>query len=290
MRVLFLLLFPVVALQDDVSSLVQKLGSDELEARNAAENKLVEIGEKARPALREALASKDNEVARRAKSALERIDWDEHIKSLPEAFPGEPMTWNFEGKVIGTVTMKASRKEDELVLEDSWEYEWEGKKHSLKATHVCKPDHVLTLRSVRVVQTQTPTYTWRAEVKDGMLLAETQGKETSGEEWTKRQSKEISATALTHFSLARLIGAFPRRKGFAFEFDLIEMPGILIRRNAKLTCLGEQEAEIGDKMIKAWKWELSGISRDHPDYKQFFWSKEGQVLCTPKGWLLGSSK
>ena len=290
MRVPLLLLFSMVALQDDVSNLVRKLGSDEFETRNAAESKLVELGEKAKPALREALTSKDSEVSARARSALERIEWDEHIKSLPKIFPGVPATWFVEGKAIGTVTMKVFQKEGKLVLEDSWDYEWEGKKQSLKATHVCKSDRALALESVQVVQTQTPPYTWRAEIKDGMLITETQGKETSGEEWTKRKSKEISSTALTHFSLARLIGAFPRRKGFAFEFDLIEPFGINIHRNVKLTCGGEEEVEVGERKIKAWKWELSGTSRDVPEYKQYYWLIEGKVVGTPKGWVLEPSK
>jgi hypothetical protein len=290
MRALLLLLFSTAALQDDISSLVRKLGSDELESRNAAESKLVEIGENAKPALREALASNDNEVATRARSALDRIEWDQYIKSLPKTFPGVPMTWFYEGNAIGTVTMKVSQKEDNLVLEDSWEYELEGKKHSVKATHVCKADRALTLKSAQVVQTATPAHTWRAEIKDGMLVTETQGKETSGQEWTKRHSKEITSPALTYFSLTRLIGAFPRRKGFAFEFDLIGTFGIDIRRNVKISCAGEEEVEVGEKRIMAWKWELSGTFRDNPNYKEYFWMKEGRVVGTPRGRLLEPSK
>jgi hypothetical protein len=58
---------------DDPAELVKKLGSDDYAAREEAQQKLVDMGEKAIPALEEALKSDDLEVRLRAGRALRAI-------------------------------------------------------------------------------------------------------------------------------------------------------------------------------------------------------------------------
>jgi hypothetical protein len=55
---------------DQVSDLIKKLGSDEFEARTAAQKKLQEIGPAAVEALKKAAESKDAEIQQRATSVL----------------------------------------------------------------------------------------------------------------------------------------------------------------------------------------------------------------------------
>ena len=68
------LLLCLVVLQDDLSKLVEHLGSDDPETRDAAAAKLLAKGEEARPALDKAAASGDAEVKARAKALLAHLD------------------------------------------------------------------------------------------------------------------------------------------------------------------------------------------------------------------------
>jgi hypothetical protein len=70
------LLVLALAVQDDASALIRKLGSETLEEREAASNALLKMGKAARPAILEATNHRDAEISRRAKSILERIEFD----------------------------------------------------------------------------------------------------------------------------------------------------------------------------------------------------------------------
>jgi hypothetical protein len=58
---------------DEIAKLIEKLGSDEIAEREAAEKKLVELGEKAEPSLKKA-ADLPGEQGARAKAALRKIE------------------------------------------------------------------------------------------------------------------------------------------------------------------------------------------------------------------------
>lgn len=69
-------LFLAFAVQDDASALIRKLGSENLEEREAATNGLLKLGKAARPAILDGVNHKDPEISRRAKSILERLEVD----------------------------------------------------------------------------------------------------------------------------------------------------------------------------------------------------------------------
>ena len=68
------LLLCLVIVQDDPSKLVEQLGADDPEARDAAAVKLLAKGEEARAALDKASSSGDAEVKARAKALLADLD------------------------------------------------------------------------------------------------------------------------------------------------------------------------------------------------------------------------
>ena len=65
-----------LAVQDDATTLICKLGSENLEDREAATNALLKMGKVARPAILNATNHKNPEISRRARSILERFDLD----------------------------------------------------------------------------------------------------------------------------------------------------------------------------------------------------------------------
>lgn len=111
---------------EDTLALVKKLGSEDYAVREDAQRKLVEMGEKAVPALEEALKSEDLEVRLRAGRALRAIGADAK-EEAPEqgvrqrAAPGSQvrgysMTMG-PGKVTVTVTRMVDGKEETKTYE-----------------------------------------------------------------------------------------------------------------------------------------------------------------------------
>lgn len=86
-----LLLIILAAAQDaEVDRLVARLGDDAPAAREEAERKLIEKGERALPALRRALESADPEVRARAQTAVARIEEDAaHMALQRQQRPGK---------------------------------------------------------------------------------------------------------------------------------------------------------------------------------------------------------
>jgi HEAT repeat protein len=68
------LLLPLLVSPQDADSLVETLRTGTLEERDAAEQKLLDLGEKAEPALRNAVAGSDNELKARAQDVLTVLD------------------------------------------------------------------------------------------------------------------------------------------------------------------------------------------------------------------------
>jgi hypothetical protein len=75
---------------EDAAALVKQLGSEDYAAREVAQKKLVEMGEKAVPALEEALKSEDLEVRLRAGRALRGIRGAKKVEPDSEPAPAEP--------------------------------------------------------------------------------------------------------------------------------------------------------------------------------------------------------
>jgi len=59
-----------------LDTLVERLGSDDIEARNHAEAELRRYGERAEKSLRQAIVASDAEIRIRARRLLDRIDWN----------------------------------------------------------------------------------------------------------------------------------------------------------------------------------------------------------------------
>jgi len=87
MRLLALLL--ALAGQDSADDLLRRLGSDSIEERDAASQKLRALGEAVRPALERASKDPDSEVARRAAALLRRLALRGRLSpQLRAAIPG----------------------------------------------------------------------------------------------------------------------------------------------------------------------------------------------------------
>jgi len=105
---------------EDAVALVKKLGSEDYAVREEAQKKLVEMGEKAVPALEDALKSDDLEVRLRAGRALRAIGAEAKQAEEPvEAAPGQaPARGQFQGmsmtmgngKVTVTITQMVDGK------------------------------------------------------------------------------------------------------------------------------------------------------------------------------------
>lgn len=106
---------------DDPAELVKKLGSDDYAVREEAQGKLIAMGEKAIPALEEALKSDDLEVRLRAGRALRAIGGEATQEEAPAKEAEEPAAPGvrtkstsvqmMDGKVTVTVTETVDGKE-----------------------------------------------------------------------------------------------------------------------------------------------------------------------------------
>ncbi|MCK6461420.1 MAG: PDZ domain-containing protein [Planctomycetes bacterium] len=106
---------------DDPAELVKKLGSDDYAVREEAQGKLIAMGEKAIPALEEALKSDDLEVRLRAGRALRAIGGEARQEEAPAKEAEEPAAPGvrtkstsvqmMDGKVTVTVTETVDGKE-----------------------------------------------------------------------------------------------------------------------------------------------------------------------------------
>ena len=70
--------------QDDIDRAVRQLGDDDFQVREQATRFLWSAGKAAEPALRGALKSGDPEVARRARTLLDRFQWGIYPDTPPE--------------------------------------------------------------------------------------------------------------------------------------------------------------------------------------------------------------
>lgn len=68
-------LLVTTAVAQDLDRFAADLGSPEFEVREAAQSRLASSGRTAIPSLRRAAAAPDPEIARRARAALEQIEW-----------------------------------------------------------------------------------------------------------------------------------------------------------------------------------------------------------------------
>jgi flagellar hook-basal body complex protein FliE len=103
-------------LQSKIKNFIKELGADESKARDNATKELKEIGEPAVPLLKEALESKDPEVAWRARIILKAIDRNkqkEANKEEPQS-EDEVQTWPKPPKASGNV---------QIIIQGSQPYE-----------------------------------------------------------------------------------------------------------------------------------------------------------------------
>ncbi len=126
---------------EDAAALVKQLGSEDYDAREEAQKKLVEMGDKAVPALEEALKSEDLEVRLRAGRALRAIGAGAKKADPPEeaaAAPGRAgQTRGFQmtmgpGKVTVTITEMVDGKPETKTYEGTSLEELKEKHPELK--------------------------------------------------------------------------------------------------------------------------------------------------------------
>jgi hypothetical protein len=257
-----------------IQSLILKLGSDQIEERREAERELIALGEKAEPALRKALASKDAEIVTRAKSALDALarvheekDWEERVKALPKTC-GTRKIRNGELEVALNTFLRGG----ELVFEDDATLALNGeKKPFVTIKTVCAADPTFLLREFSYELTDPTTgkkLSYVGKVKDGKLVV-------TGD---RSLARKVSMKTIGNLTFYRLLWTLPQRAGFAVECDVYDerlgfYPG------QKVIGVGEEEVEIDGKNLKAWKWEFA---RRIPDSKEvlleYYWVANGKLV------------
>lgn len=261
----------LLVVQDDVEDLVRRLGSDDIEECDEAARKLVELGEKAEPALRR--ASKGEEALNvRARTVLATIAAKreeeaclKRVRNLPKTYGERKFTYRLNGESIGGGVLRTREKDGLLELEDSLDIEVRGKSFSLKIAQTSTPDRWLSPREIRVAGKGGELTEYTATVEKGRLTAKCGAVE---------RVVDISDRTVTMFALLRVVSVLPASKGARFVFDSFEAEELNYKPGHELECLGEEEIELGGAKVKAWKWEQTGLGIR----TQRYWVRDGVLV------------
>ncbi len=266
--------------QEEIPGLIEELAAGTLAERDAAQQRLVELADAAEPALRKAGESMDKVLASRAKTALESIAaaredrlWAERIKALAKSHAERHFEFRLNGEKIGGGVLKTREEKGTLILEDTLEIDWKGRKIKMNLEQTSSFDRWLNPLAIHSKDGDgKDVKTFKAEIKDGMLKSDV-------------RNFAVSDKVVTSFALFRVVATLPQRKGFRFDFDSLEAEELNYKQGHMLECRGQEEIELDGKPVAAWAWQHSegGIMNHH------YWVRDGllvrAVIDKRKEWL-----
>jgi hypothetical protein len=257
---------------EDIARYIRALESEAVEERDAAAEKLVQVGERAVPSLEAARKSAGPDASRRIAAVLERIRAriDERetlarIAALPETSASRTYRVTGKGQPSRKVVLKTTKDGDGILLEDVEVWEHDGKASSHRYTQACSIHRFLQARKVRSVYSGQENEPLEGEIKDGTARITLEG---------VTQTLAVSDRACTPAALLRIVGALPQRKDVSLVVDHFNVLGARVTTDTTLRCAGEEEIDLHDKRVRAWKWEHTGKTlKDHA-----YWVRDGVTI------------
>lgn len=254
------------AAQDEVSKLIEQLGAETIEQRQAAEERLLELGAAAETALTKACESSDAEIAVRVKFLLERIrvareekEILRRVQALPKTFGECAFVCYRDGRRIGTGILKTREQDGKILLEDTLEPAEGQGLHPEHVKQSCRADRFLSVCSIELVY--EGGLVQNAEVKDGVMAS-------------PRGTTKLSERVVERHALYRVVTLLPPKRESSMAIDLLEGEDFRVRAGCTLTCVGEEELSVDRKNVTAWRWDL----RDEKNRIHSFWVGGGVLL------------
>jgi hypothetical protein len=274
------LLAALLLVQDDeLSSLIRKLGSADAAVREKAEKRLLELDEKAEPALKDARKSSDAEIANRAATLLLRMERGRKEKELEERErkqmkEGLSISWRWGNDVetIGRGKTVMKKEKDGIRIETTRR----GEKYlddQYKMSLLCAANPTFSPQTIESTYEGAVKgdgfFSYKAKVADGKLVA----RFDSGKEKTLKVSDRL----VVWDALPKIIAALPQIEGHRIAVDLLRVEDFDLEPGCVIEAVGPEKVRHGGKEITSWKWTLT-LPDGNPTPYPVWWVADRKVI------------